>query len=194
MTLIVMAGLPGTGKTTLAQALLQKLTRDVRDGSFGQPIPPTILNKDVIRAALFPPELIEYSMEQDDFCLEMMLHVARYLFHIAPQRTLILDGRTFSKRYQVQTVEQAAVEIGAQTYWIECVCDPATAKRRLMNDILQGTHPANNRVPDLYDKVKAGAEPFAVPHVTIETTQPIRKCVAQVMAVLSVGSGDESTG
>src|SRR5947209_2269421 len=45
--LIAMAGLPGTGKSTLARQMARALSG-------------VVLDKDVIRAALFPPALVEY--------------------------------------------------------------------------------------------------------------------------------------
>ena len=194
MTLIVMAGLPGTGKSTLANALVQTLMSDAcHNTQVIRQIAPIILSKDAIRAALFPPKLIEYSAEQDDFCMDMMLRVAAYLFRKSPGRIVILDGRTFSKRYQVETVKKAASMIDTKIFWIECVCDPATAKHRLKNDKDAGTHPATNRGPGLYDEVRANAEPLTVQHLSVDTTLPLQICVAQIKQYISAPSESLST-
>ncbi|MFZ0994064.1 MAG: AAA family ATPase, partial [Candidatus Sulfotelmatobacter sp.] len=58
--IVLMAGLPGAGKTTLARELANRL-------------PGRVLNKDEIRHALFSADEIEYSSRQDDFCLHLML-------------------------------------------------------------------------------------------------------------------------
>ena len=78
--LILMAGLPGSGKSTLSRALAAKFDA-------------TVLDKDEIRAALFAPADIEYSTEQDDFCMGIMLKVAGYIFRKEPSRRIFLDGR-----------------------------------------------------------------------------------------------------
>jgi len=148
-------------------------------------VAPIILNKDTVRAALFPPALIEYSAEQDDFCIDIMLKVAKYLFRQTSERTIILDGRTFSRRNQVQTIEKAALDMGVTLYWIECVCDSETAKKRLIHDKSKGVHPAGNREPSLYDKVKAGSEALSVQRLTVDTTQPLQNCVTDVRRFLS---------
>ncbi len=77
--LIMMAGLPGTGKSTLSRALAQR-----PDG--------VVLDKDLVRAALFPAPHIEYSREQDDFCQRVMLSAAEFLLSRTPRLWIFLDG------------------------------------------------------------------------------------------------------
>src|SRR5882672_1178550 len=91
LVIVMMAGLPGTGKSTLARAVA------VRVGG-------VVLDKDVIRASIFPRRLIEYSTQQDDFVVELMLSVTGYLLRRNPAAIVILDGRPFGKKYQVDMV------------------------------------------------------------------------------------------
>jgi predicted kinase len=70
--IVLMAGLPGTGKTTLARELAARTSGRV-------------LSKDEIRHALFTPDEIEYSSRQDDFCLRVMLQTAGYLLEAESQ-------------------------------------------------------------------------------------------------------------
>ena len=61
--LIVMAGLPGTGKSTLAGRLAAELGG-------------VVLNKDAVRALLFPPPVLDYSREQDDLVMQAIYAAA----------------------------------------------------------------------------------------------------------------------
>jgi len=166
--LILMAGLPGSGKSTLSRALAAKL-----DG--------TVLDKDEVRAALFPPADIEYSTEQDDFCMGIMLKVAGYIFRKEPSRRIFLDGRTFSSRYQLDRATGFAEAISQPWRILECVCSEETARQRLAGD---SAHLAANRDFDLYLRVKAQFEEIALAKTVVDTDQPIEASVQQAMAAL----------
>jgi len=178
MPLIVMAGLPGTGKSSLAKGIAQALSHHAYHKDWSHTISrPIILNKDEIRSALFPPELIEYSTTQDDFCMNILLSVVTYLLQKDPQRPVLLDGRTFTRDYQVQTVEKHMQSVDAHLYWIYCTCDAKTAQQRLLRDAQHGSHPAVNRTPDLYEKIAMTAEPLTATHLLVNTEQSLDTCI-----------------
>ncbi|MBX3082159.1 MAG: ATP-binding protein [Anaerolineae bacterium] len=162
--LIMMAGLPGTGKSTLAKELARLL-------------PGFVLSKDVIRATLFPKPYIEYSTQQDDFCVKIILETAEYLLAKYPHEYVILDGRTFSKRYQVDQVVKVATRLNTPLKVIECVVSDETAKARIAQDFQQGTHVAANRTPELYAASKPRFEPIELPKLVLDTEQPLEVCV-----------------
>jgi len=166
-----MAGLPATGKSAIAARLREEL-------------PAAVLDKDCVRAALFAPEHIEYSTEQDDFCQEIMLATAAYLLRKDRGRHIILDGRTFSRQYQIRKLDELAAEHNVPLKIVECVCSDEVARRRLARDVAAGTHPAGNRDFSLYLAIKARYEPIREPKLVVNTENDLDTCVQQCLAYL----------
>jgi predicted kinase len=169
--IVLMAGLPGTGKSALAEALSESLSGSV-------------LSKDAIRHALFAPRDVAYTTEQDDFVMEVMLQAADRILQEYPDRYVFLDGRTFSRRYQIERVIVAASQWGQPWRILECVCSEETAHTRLESQAETGGHPAGNRSFDLYLEIKQRFEPITHPKITIDTDQPLDWCVDQALGFL----------
>jgi predicted kinase len=169
--IVLMAGLPGTGKSTLARELAAR--------SSGR-----VLSKDEIRHAIFLPEEIEYSSGQDDFCVQLMIETAGYLLSRNTERAIFLDGRPFSRRYQIDNVVIAAACLHQPWRILECVCSEETARRRLAGDADLGSHPAGNRNYQLYVEVKARFEAIMHAKTVIDTEQTLETCVRQALDVL----------
>jgi predicted kinase len=168
--IILMAGLPGTGKSTLARELARKTNG-------------AVFSKDEIRAAIFSPQGIEYSTEQDDFCMEIMLQGARYLLTRDPQRKVFLDGRTFSRRYQLNRVLEFANELQQPWVILECVCSSETARRRLEAEV-DSNHPARNRTYDLYLELQKRFEPITLRKTMISSDEPIEHIIRQALGAI----------
>lgn len=170
--LIAMAGLPGTGKSTLASRLAALLGGGV-------------LSKDVVRSAMFPPPVLDYSSAQDDLAMAAVFAAARHLLLTNPKCVVILDGRTFRRATQVADLLALGREIGQEPIVIECVCSEATARERLDRDAAAGTHPAANRTGDLHAAVKATAEPLTVPRLVLDTgVLSVEEALARALAYL----------
>ncbi len=167
--LVAMAGLPGTGKSTLAEALAEKLGA-------------VVLDKDRVRAALFPAPVLDYSAAQDDVTMAAIYRAAAAILGANRRQVVILDGRTFLRPGQVRDLLALAGSIGETVRLIECVCDDAVAKARLDKDSAEGCHPAGNRTYALYLALKAAAEPIPVPRLVLDTgklspEECVRRCL-----------------
>lgn len=173
--IVLMAGLPGSGKTTLACELARR--------SSGR-----VLSKDEFRHAIFLPEEIEYSFRQDDFCLQLMLETAGYLFSRDPERIVFLDGRPFSRRYQIENVFSVACSLHQSWRILECICSDETARKRLVADTATSSHAAANRDYQLYLDVKARFETITLPKTVLDTDEPLEECVTKGLLALGTHS------
>jgi predicted kinase len=170
MMLIALMGLPGSGKSALARRIAPIL-------------PAVILDKDVVRAALFTPKDIEYRVEQDNFIVNIMLQAAAYL--MTKGRNVILDGRPFSRRYQVEMVVDFCREGAFPLKVIECTCSDESIRQRIETAAASGTHLARNRSFAMYLEMKARADPITIPRLVVDTDQPIEKCLKDCLDYLT---------
>jgi adenylylsulfate kinase len=170
--LIAMAGLPGTGKSTLAARL-------------AEPLAAVVLSKDTVRAALFPPPVLDYCRAQDDLCMDAIFRAAAYTLKTFPLQPVILDARTFLRAYQVRDLLALAESVGERPRLIECTCTDELARARLEKDLAEGRHPARNRTYALYRELKATSEPLLVPRLVLDTGElSLEECVQRSLAYL----------
>lgn len=154
-TWVLFAGLPGTGKSTLAGALAARMHA-------------AILDKDRVRAALFPGHLTDYTAQQDDLCVEAMLAAAGYLTAQGAARYIFFDGRTFSLERQIEQVVLAAESAGAAWRILHLRAADAIAEARLTQS--DAAHPAKNRGPALYRVLRERFEPIRRAALVVDTT------------------------
>lgn len=169
--IIAMAGLPGTGKSTLARSLAEKL-------------PAIVFNKDTIRAALFPAEEIDHSYGQDDFVVNILLKAAEYCFQKDPEKFAIIDGRTFTKKVQVDALVKYANDFNRELKIISCTCSDKVARARIEHDMTANKHPASDRDFSLYQRLKVQSEPLQYPHLSVDTSNSLESCVISCLHYL----------
>lgn len=170
--LIALAGLPASGKSTLALRLAQDLNG-------------VVLSKDKVRGALFPFPVLDHSSSQNDISMDAIYKAAAHIRKTFPEQAVIIDGRTYLRSYQIRDLFALAQSLGEAPRIIECVCTDDVARRRLEQDLAAGTHPAKNRTYALYLAVKEQAEAIDVPHLVLDTANtPLEECLRRCIAYL----------
>ena len=113
-----------------------------------------------------------------------MLETAGYLLSRSQSRCIFLDGRPFSRRYQIENVLAAAASLHQPWRILECICTDETAQRRLAADAQTDAHPAGNRDFQLYLEVKSRFETIVHAKTVIDTEQPLQASLQQALAAL----------
>ena len=169
--IIAMSGLPGVGKSTLAAALAPRFDA-------------ALLDKDQVRATIFPGSHVDYTLEQDDFCVDVMYRTAAWLVGKDPATVVMLDGCTYTRAYQVRTLRDTAAHLNQPLSIIECYCEPEIAITRLNDDLAAGRHPAENRTASLYWEFHFRAETITEPKLRIDTSKAVDECVKECLPYL----------
>ncbi len=167
---IVLVGLPGAGKSTLAEALARRLP-DAR-----------ILDKDRVRHALFDP--CDYTSAERDVVFAAMLDAARY--HLGRDRIVIFDGLTFSRRSQVAAAEAVAHDAGGFVAVIVCDVPLEVAIARCEAG---GDHLAANRDGELVRRVAAEREEPSDQYLTLDMTRDPAELVDQALSYVEEVAG-----
>ncbi len=164
-TWVLFAGLPGTGKSTLARAIAERLGA-------------AVLDKDRVRGALFPGALTDYSPQQDELCMRAILEAAAYLTERGRVQYIFFDGRTFSRQAHIEEALLAAARAGARWRIVHVSCADAVAEERLAR--IDPNHPAQNRDPALYRRIQQQFEPIRQAKLEVDTTSGIDAVLAAV--------------
>jgi predicted kinase len=169
-TWVLFAGLPGTGKSTLARAIAERLGA-------------AVLDKDRVRGALFPGALTDYTAQQDQLCMRAMLDAADYLTKLERVEYIFFDGRTFSRQAQIEDVLLAAARAGARSRVVHVKCADAVAEERLARS--DPSHPAQNRDAALYRRIKQQFEPITQAKLEVDTTSGTNAVLTMVEEYLT---------
>ncbi len=147
--LVIICGLPGVGKTTIAKNLAPLI-----DAS--------ILSTDKIRKELISNPT--YQKEERALIYDVMILLAKYLQQVG--RNCILDA-TFNKEYSRNQVKNMLKVSEDQFFIVECTCPEKIILSRLKN-IEKGYSDADASV---YQKMKKIYEPVKCKHITVDTSQ-----------------------
>lgn len=148
--LVIICGLPGVGKTTLAKSLAPLI-----EG--------IVLSSDKIRKELFPSPT--YSQTEQNTVFDAMITGAKNLNDVGTN--CILDA-TFNREQSRIEVKNKLGLSDNQFHIIECVCREDITMSRLesrKNDYSDATI-------EVYQKMKIIREPVKLEHITLDTIIP----------------------
>ncbi len=153
MALIILSGLPATGKTTVAKNLAPLLDA-------------VILSSDKIRKELF--EKPTYQRQERELVYQVMILLAKYL-HSAG-KNCILDA-TFNKEEFRNQVKKKTECPDDEFFIIECTCPEDLAVLRLKNR----KDDYSDADITVYRKMKEIYEPVKAEHITIDTSKEAKE-------------------
>jgi predicted kinase len=118
--LILVSGLPGTGKSTLSRSLAERAHFEV-------------IRSDVVRKEIFAEESSGqasslYTSNRTQQIYDECLERVRRLLQVG--KRVIVDA-TFQREQDRQTFLQLAIDCGARAVWLECVASPEITKQRI---------------------------------------------------------------
>ncbi len=118
--LVLVSGLPGTGKSTLSRLLAEH-------ANFA------VVRSDVIRKEIFAEEVSEqagslYTAERTQRIYDECLERARRMLLMG--KRVIVDA-TFQREQDRQSFLQLAIDCGTRTAWLECTASPEITKQRI---------------------------------------------------------------
>jgi hypothetical protein len=160
--LVLIAGLPGTGKSTIAMHLARRLRA-------------TVLRTDVIRKQLFPEP--KYTEEEKELVYRVTFLIAEYL--LRAERNVILDG-TFYKRSLRERVYQLAKAMKTKLIIVECCAPEAVVKQRMEMRAKKKNIPTDADF-EVYKKIRDQFEPLQRPRVIVDTSNPLEENLAEIM-------------
>jgi len=165
--ILLLTRLPGTGKSYLGRALAEQIGADV-------------LDRDDMRNAIFPARDLDYSPEQNELASQVAYRVAEYILRRNPSRVLILDGRPFSRKEQVDEVAAIADAVNHQLRIVYCTAPEEVVRKRLEADLLDTNNAAAGRTIEKYRNIRQVFEPLTYPHIVVDTSLPLEECIEAI--------------
>lgn len=174
--IVVVMGLPGAGKTTVAIAL---------EHHFGI----RRVCRDTIRAAMFPR--CDYSFLEKRAAFRGVLLALE--INCALGASSVIDGMTFSRRDDYDRVAALGLARGVDVIALLLDCTPSLARTRIANEVARSAHVARDRQAAIVDAVAARFESPPAESIRLDANvsaiEVCRRAVAIVASRMGVDAG-----
>jgi predicted kinase len=168
--LILVAGLPGAGKTTLAKEFARQtegLHFDIDE------VKREVVPKDAVTEGIDPPELrFQYYSEA--------IQKLPDLFSESSSQTVVID-ETFHLKDFRELWDDVARELNIRVHWIEVVCEEECLKERLSVGKDRQNHVLGDKAYPMYCLFKEAFEPMDGSCAVVDTTQDIAHQVQRII-------------
>lgn len=175
---IVVSGVMGTGKSTLAGALAAELGAE-------------IIRTDEVRSELFPTRDAGESFAEGKYSAAGRRRVYEEVFRRAAQRlsvgvSVILDG-TFASAADRELAMQQGRELSADALTVRCTCPREVALERIRSRLRQTVPDPSEARPEFYDRQAALWETGTDEESTciVDTTSPVAEQLGAVYEALA---------
>ncbi len=165
--LILVCGLPATGKSTIALKLAKRIGA-------------TLLRTDIIRKEIFSAP--SYSKEEKELVYRIMFLVAKYLLRSG--KRVVIDGTFYKKAFR-EEVYEIARKTRSRLEILECVAPESVIKERM--ECRKTRYRASDADYEVYLKLKQEFEPIEQPHLVIDTSLPSSQNMKEIFAKLRLG-------
>ena len=160
--LVVVSGLPGTGKSCFCRQLAERL-------------PSVILESDALRKTIFPSP--SYSLEES----ARLFKAIRFLIERLVKRgiSVIMDATNLTERYR-EYFYSIADRLGVKLVLVRVEAPPSLVKERL-EARLSNAEESSDAVWGVYQKMKGSVEKISRKHYVADTSRDITPVLDKIM-------------
>ncbi|MEE9594323.1 MAG: AAA family ATPase [Candidatus Hydrothermarchaeales archaeon] len=166
--LVLITGLPGTGKSTVANHLARRINA-------------RILRTDEVRKRLFAKP--KYTEEEKEIVYKGLFLIAENLLRV--KSNVVLDG-TFYKRSLRKQIYRTATSTRSKLIIVECMASEEAIERRLRRRKKRKRGGLSDADEEVYHKIKKEYESIESEHIVLDTSRPLNETLNELYSSISL--------